>query len=88
MATADPKDEAFFRRGTLLDHCAALRASATGMADPLSDHAEVAAYVARRLSAWKDPGDAWDFAVFTLCKITLREYAAPPWAATPERGRG
>jgi hypothetical protein len=75
-------NESLWRRGSLLDWCATLRESSTGMSDPLppGEPEQVRAYMQRRLAKWREPSDEWDTLVRRLVEHFLREYHAGPAA--------
>lgn len=69
-----PAFEEMFQCGELLEHCQALRDSATGMGDPLRHPEWIRNYIRARLDKWREPTDEWDGHVRALCGYALANY--------------
>lgn len=87
-------EERMHQGGTLLEYCEALRASSTGMSDPMSDElvADVRLWMSIRLGRWQEPTCDWDGLVRAIVEHSLRCYHLPPglelnWPA-PASGEG
>lgn len=69
-----PTFDDMFQGGELLEHCQALRDSATGMGDRLRHPEWIRKYICERLAKWREPTDEWDGHVRALCVYALTNY--------------